>query len=113
MKTRIAAATDGDRFLIFWCPGCDQPHGPRVEGPDDPDPAKRKPKWTWNGDRARPTLQPSILVHTDGRDGTKKCHSYVTDGQIQFLGDSYHSLAGQTVPIPEWPKEDWGGLTED
>lgn len=27
------------------------------------------------------------------------CHSYVRDGQIQFLGDCTHKLAGQTVPL--------------
>lgn len=28
------------------------------------------------------------------------CHSFVRDGQIEFLGDCTHSLAGQTVPLP-------------
>ena len=31
------------------------------------------------------------------------CHSFVTDGRIQFLGDCTHSLAGQTVDLPEFP----------
>lgn len=31
------------------------------------------------------------------------CHSYVTDGQVQFLSDCTHVLAGQTVPLPEIP----------
>jgi len=30
------------------------------------------------------------------------CHSFVTDGQIQFLGDCTHKLAGRTVPLPAW-----------
>lgn len=30
------------------------------------------------------------------------CHSFVTDGRIQFLGDCTHSLAGQTVDLPDW-----------
>jgi len=29
------------------------------------------------------------------------CHSFVTDGRIQFLGDCTHNLAGQTVDLPE------------
>jgi hypothetical protein len=29
------------------------------------------------------------------------CHSFVTDGKIQFLGDCTHALAGQTVELPE------------
>lgn len=31
------------------------------------------------------------------------CHSFVTDGRIQFLSDCTHSLAGQTVDLPEMP----------
>ena len=30
------------------------------------------------------------------------CHSFVVNGQIQFLPDCTHALAGQTVPIPDW-----------
>ena len=30
------------------------------------------------------------------------CHSFVTDGNIQFLSDCTHSLAGQTVPLEAW-----------
>lgn len=29
------------------------------------------------------------------------CHSFVVDGRIQFLSDCSHSLAGQTVDLPE------------
>ncbi|WP_241754456.1 hypothetical protein [Cupriavidus basilensis] len=32
------------------------------------------------------------------------CHSFVTDGRIQFLGDCTHALAGQTVPLAEFPE---------
>ena len=31
------------------------------------------------------------------------CHTFVTDGRIQFLGDCTHALAGQTVDLPDWP----------
>lgn len=27
------------------------------------------------------------------------CHSFITDGQIQYLSDCTHSLAGKTVPM--------------
>lgn len=30
------------------------------------------------------------------------CHSFVTDGKIQFLNDCFHSLKGQTVDLPDW-----------
>lgn len=32
----------------------------------------------------------------------KVCHSFVTDGCIQYLGDCTHRLAGQTVDLPAW-----------
>lgn len=87
--------------LLFWCPGCDAGH--RVAYGAGPG-----PRWTWNRDAERPTFQPSVLVRYDGAnadtpDGIPSiCHSYVTDGQIQFLTDSTHALAGQTVPLPAW-----------
>jgi hypothetical protein len=32
-----------------------------------------------------------------------KFHLHVDrDGQIQFLNDSHHALAGQTVELPDW-----------
>jgi hypothetical protein len=30
------------------------------------------------------------------------CHSFVTDGRIQFLTDCTHAFAGRTVDLPEW-----------
>lgn len=88
------ARGENDRRLVFWCPGCDGPHMPRIEGAGV--------LWTWNGDSDKPTLQPSILVTLD----IGHCHSFVTDGQIQFLPDSTHALAGHTVELPHWPYAD-------
>lgn len=68
----------------FHCPGCGCAH--RVDS-----------TWTFNGDMAKPTIRPSILAR-----GAETCHSFVTDGQIQYLADSTHSLAGQTVALPPW-----------
>ncbi len=80
------------------------------------------PRWEWNGDAGRPTFRPSVLVRFQRwvpsaetpevdekiRSGeivqTKVdavCHSFVTEGRIQFLGDCTHALAGQTVDLPE------------
>jgi hypothetical protein len=101
-------------ILMFWCPGCEICHGIKhVDG-----------AWTWNGDANKPTFSPSILVHwyrispegmamiarkepppagTNRYPGSEEvCHSFVKDGQIQFLGDCTHKLAGQTVPLPAW-----------
>lgn len=106
------AQSDGERAetsYLFWCPGCDSPHAFRVEGPAD------RPRWTFNGSAEKPTFSPSLLCFTtydenqeppkpfpDGRRVTL-CHLFVTDGKIIFCGDSPHELAGQTVPLPEWP----------
>lgn len=84
--------------LHFWCPGCNGAHGIQFgEGPS--------PRWVWNGNAEKPTFTPSVLVRRNfGEDQHPEvCHSFVIDGQIQFLGDCTHALAGQTVPIPEWP----------
>lgn len=103
--------------LAFNCPGCGEGHVIAVgDGPG--------PRWGFNGDYDRPTFTPSILVRSghylpghkpgdgcwctycdedeaDGEPGfsCKQCHSFVTNGQIQFLSDCSHALAGQTVPL--------------
>lgn len=90
-------AMNGARYLLFECPGCEESlsHGVQVEGPG--------PHWDWNGDVDRPTLTPSILVRFDyGEDRAQRvCHSFIRDGQIQFLSDCTHALAGKTVDLPE------------
>lgn len=55
--------------------------------------------WTWNGDTEAPTLRPSVL--TTGRDenGKWRCHSWINDGQAQFLADSSHELKASAVPL--------------
>jgi len=62
--------------------------------------------WTFNGNDEAPTFSPSLLLN--GQNPPRICHSYVTDGRIQFLGDSTHALAGQTVDLPDYP-EKWRG----
>lgn len=97
--------------VAFMCPGCGSMHQVRVEG-------EGQPLWSWNDDADRPTFTPSILVQTghfvqpEGKHCDRSgdpdwpcdcecCHSFVTDGRIQFLGDCTHALAGQTVDLPD------------
>lgn len=93
-------ATDSGGYL-FDCPGCKMPHVVYVTTPD-------RPSWTFNGDLDRPTFSPSVSVQWDqnvfGPQGPTRhiCHSFVKEGKIQFLDDCTHSLAGQTVELPEW-----------
>jgi hypothetical protein len=100
-KAKRVPTHDGKPWGIkFMCPGCDDTHSL-------PTGASRC-AWGFNEDLERPTLTPSILVHphkTLEEDGsireTPQCHSFVTDGRIQFLSDCTHALAGQTVDLPE------------
>lgn len=115
MSQRGKLRTQEGEQLAFWCPGCDTAHAIRTGANG----------WTFNGDYDRPTFTPSVLVtsghylhgdepgncycdfaerHPEAAKGCTfkcaRCHSYVTDGRIQFLGDCTHALVGQTVDLP-------------
>lgn len=111
----------GQGFLTFWCPGCQQGHTVSIDKGDG------HPCWGYNGNPESPTFTPSILLrtghyashwvggmgcwctyakdHPEDEDPFKcvVCHSFVTDGMIQYLGDCTHELAGQTIPMPDLP----------
>lgn len=59
--------------------------------------------WTWNGDVEKPTLKPSVLTQgcNDKSPTFFRCHTWVNDGQAQFLDDCSHELRGQTVDLLE------------
>ena len=93
--------TDTIRHEV-WCPGCEGRHAWQTA--DGPHP--KGPTWDYDGNPERPTVSPSLLVMYGGLSGDRRCHSFIQNGQWQFLGDSTHTLAGQTVPmvqIEEWP----------
>lgn len=103
MKTERLTDTQGKEDQeMFYCPGCKTYHSfiVRSEIPG-------RPVWQWNGDRDKPTFSPSLRVQWTGRISGQShsqdhlCHSFVRDGQIQFLGDCTHALVGQTVPLPD------------
>lgn len=78
----------------IYCPGCNQVHVVSVSGPV---------AWTFNNDQEKPTFQPSILVNRgQSVPGRPVCHSYIVDGNWQYLDDCTHHLANQTVEIPEF-----------
>lgn len=101
----------------FICPGCKQVHicptsDYKHEGNDY--------IWGFNNDFNKPTFTPSLLWRSGhfAQEGPPcwctpdkevearpewcyRCHSFVTDGKIQFLGDCSHALAGQTVELPD------------
>lgn len=102
-------------MVMFHCPGCRTGHQVGVDG-------EARPKWFFNENGDAPTFLPSVLVTrktwvpaVTGKnlaeykanpwpqsEVTEICHSFVTDGKIQFLSDSTHDLAGQTVDLPDW-----------
>jgi hypothetical protein len=86
--------TDGGDAL-FDCPGCGQLHIVYLN-------TLGRPHWTYNGAPAAPTFRPSIAVHWTEFDQPKVCHSFVTEGKIEFCGDSTHPFAGKTLELPEW-----------
>jgi hypothetical protein len=80
--------------VVFFCPGCKCEHGVWTSKA-----ASNGARWTWNEDMVKPTFSPSLLI-TFETTPKQVCHSFVRDGHIQFLGDSTHALAGQTVALP-------------
>lgn len=83
--------------LLFDCP-CGSLHVIYPEGCN----IEQRPRWQWNGSLDAPTLRPSLLVMWTEHGVEKRCHSFITDGRIEFCGDSTHGLVGQTVEIPAW-----------
>lgn len=81
----------GPHNLLFFCPGCRSAHQVRT----DP---RLSPCWEFNGDDELPTFNPSVLL----RGEELCCHSFIRDGNIQFLEDSTHALSGKTVPLPDF-----------
>jgi hypothetical protein len=100
--------------LGFWCPGCEEMHIVNSG-------------WQFNGNYDAPTFSPSVLVtcghyspgfkagdpcwctywkeHPDEQAvfQCERCHSFVANGQIQFLNDCTHKLVGKTVPLEPRP----------
>lgn len=88
-----------NKNLLFYCPGCKA----FIE---------LNSIWTFNNDYENPTFRPSVKSWHDSynRDGSIKkvdyiCHSWITDGKIQFLPDSTHELKDQTIELPDIEKK--------
>ncbi len=94
--------------IAFFCPGCDDVHVVRIT-------SETGSNWGYNGDPEKPTFTPSVLVTAHANPNAPEdsqwrkdriCHSFVTGGRIQFLGDCTHDLAGHTVELPTFPYSD-------
>jgi hypothetical protein len=103
-------SVQGQHFA-HWCPGCGQMHGVPVS-------------WNFDGNYDAPTVSPSVRItgkqtlkdekgewtgewvrDASGNAVDMCCHYILTAGQLNFCGDCTHALAGQTVPLPDLPKE--------
>ena len=102
--------------LTFWCEGCGEAHVVWVgEGSG--------PRWGWNGDVEKPVFTPSVLVTYRSwepaasaenpnpgpqRQVERRCHTFVgcngaKPGEIRYLEDCTHALAGQVRPLAPMP----------
>lgn len=81
--------------VMFWCQGCKMYHVVNLDSEYSPI------VWDFNWDYDKPTFQPSILVQYPWGEDRKMvtCHCFVTDGKVQYLDDSTHEFAGQTVDL--------------
>ena len=89
MKKSIIHKVEQDGYeneYVFFCPGCKGEHPFNTTS------------WMFNGDFNKPTISPSLLC-TRSKDNDYRCHSYIKEGQIQFLSDCSHDLKGKTVPL--------------
>lgn len=92
-KGKFRIARDG--MLLFWCKGCKRYHGVYTD-------SSKPVYWNFNNDYENPTFTPSILVRDSN---SLVCHSFITDGNIQYLSDCSHDLANTTVKL-ELPIEE-------
>lgn len=90
-----------DLGYVFYCPACKYDHYVRVSSTD-----KSLSIWTVTGVKEdKPTVSPSLLINARCHQRNPKailCHSFIRDGKIQYLNDCTHSMAGQTIEIPDY-----------
>lgn len=108
----------------FLCPGCGDWHWIPTATEDL---LFAPAKWGFNGDLQSPTFTPSLLVRsghyvpnyksqtcwcTYNKEQIEKgeepadvecyiCHSFIRNGNIEFLSDCTHKLAGKQIELPE------------
>ncbi len=99
-----------DGYFIYWCEGCKKVHGVWTS-------KHSNVRWHFNKNMEKPTFSPSLLhkgftydkdengevIQSSVRDMI--CHVFITDGNIQYLNDCTHELAGQTVEMKHLKSE--------
>jgi hypothetical protein len=80
--------------FVFFCPGCGDNHVINTSAKNN------LPVHKLTGTLSKPTIRASVLSKGNGMENKPHCHSFVTNGQIHYLKDCTHELAGKTVPLP-------------
>ena len=112
MKNKLIKNSDlriGISDYSFYCQGCKCHHGVWIKKEN-----YAGPVWDFNNDIKNPTFYPSIKVEwiyceydqitSMPIQSTRKimiCHSFITNGKIQYLSDCTHKLAGQTIDLSD------------
>lgn len=95
----------GGGLRVFWCPGCNDRHV--IDA-----------RWTVTESNGVYTVSPSI-VNTTGHYSTGhipecwckmpgapfqcvRCHVFIRNNTIEYLGDCSHAMAGKTVPMEHY-----------
>lgn len=102
---KVLGKVKDSSIALFYCPGCEEAH--QID----------TAKWEFNGDYEKPTFSPSYLTWNDPNPNADpkydpkgkyrngfRCHSFIKNGNIEYLSDCSHKLAGQTVKLPSWKK---------
>lgn len=82
---------------LHHCPGCGYGHMFYTFKPNDYNGAK----WVFDGNLEKPTFSPSMLVNAKNEGDYPRCHYFLRNGKIQYLNDSTHHLAGQTIDMED------------
>jgi hypothetical protein len=91
-KNVIYPITNSPGEYIFYCPGCQSNHLIDI--------TPNRPSFhRLTGTSEKPTIRASVLSRGDTKNGIPRCHSFVTNGEIKFLDDCTHDLAGKTVQL--------------
>ena len=105
MLREVRWSSDGKlAALSALCPACGFEHSFSV----DPEHTGRHSGdvWEFDGDYDRPTFAPSMGANMGRQEKHHpQCHSFLENGQWQFLGDCTHDMAGRIVDmIPPNPE---------
>jgi len=88
-------------IISHYCPACRQMHGFFVDKPNPENGAH----WRWDGNIVAPTFLPSMnITAKDDGEIFYCCHYRLENGQLEYLKDCTHALAGIKMALPPLPE---------